>query len=217
LFALCAKQDHAEDEEPYGFSLLWADLQIRFQSFKDLCYPHDNATDSEELIDGAPVIGKSLSQPVSTNQVNLSINAVSQDSVASELPSPAAHASSSQLLAQFEEQSHSNNSLVPSSSSVKERCHFGLKIACVSTLTSLFVLVPAIGTSLSTSLSGIVDPNSRVAAIDLADSSFTSLLKRVFEDNLSWIALSGVLVMEVSVGAAVRKGLLRIFGTIIGW
>lgn len=84
------------------------------------------------------------------------------------------------------------------------RCKNAFKVALVALVPSILIFVPAILASLAESINGS------------SSDSFAGTLASSFKNNILWFPMSAVMVMEISVGASLRRGMLRVAGTIAG-
>lgn len=208
LLTWCTRVDQLESDEPYGCTLLWQYLCQRLccktdrprNSPIDLQLPPDADDDLEQqrIFDGDTL------QSTKSNPESRSASGVAtSDVAAAPYQSSRPVAVISGISAKLEETPQADFT----AHSLVERSRFAFKTALIAILSSLFVLIPDLKGSVSEAL----------ASSSSATSSFTSMLARAFEDNALWVPISAVLVLELSVGAALRKSVLRVVGTIVGW
>ena len=98
----------------------------------------------------------------------------------------------------------SNMAKLSNSDLLANRCKNAFKVALVALAPSILIFVPGILASLAESVNGS------------SSGSFVGTLASSFKNNILWFPMSAVMVMEASVGASLRRGMLRVAGTIVG-
>jgi hypothetical protein len=241
---MCGRVDHIEADEVYGCTLLWQRVEEWLSGMKlnDLCciwnislcgrprndqfeVGDDENDDHTRKDDEKSNLSSQSSGNDSLSSLSSTVSSVTVN-VADLSQSPTMEPASPSL--RLPEHSNFVSNIESNANSLTERCHFAFKFAFIALFSSLFVLIPYFRESLSDSLkssliSTTTAPSSSSSSSSSssvgfsASASFNSIFARLFQDNASWVPISAILVLELSVGAAMRKAGLRIGGTVLGW